>query len=243
MPAPRVRDLKTAQKLLEVRREAFNKNVDKLAGQLSNGKITVLEWRTAMRQEVKDLHVTALVISRGGEWNTITQAEWGRVGHYLRDQYGYLNKFGDHIQQSADAAALGVGNFASERYIAARSHMYGGAAKASFWRGVTYGLLSQVPGDGKTICRTNCGCHLEFKDGDMPNVLLVFWMMNPALENCPDCIQLSSEWNPLMVTIPPEMMESADEIGLDLREVVKEVLRMDFTVSPIEHMLERRLQK
>jgi len=227
MPAPRVRDLKSARGFVELRKEAFKKDAAELAKRLHKGELTVLEWRTEMRQAVKDLHVMALIISRGGEPANVTQAEWGRVGRYLRDQYSYLDNFARQLQQRAEMETLGLANLQSEKYIAARSGLYGGNALASFWRGVTYGLLPQVPGDGKTRCKTNCGCRLEVEAGEQADIVLVRWIVDPALENCEDCVRLAAEWNPYMLVLPYDLVDQASSMGLDLRGTVVRTIRAD----------------
>jgi len=227
MPAPRVRDLDAARKLVEARKEAFQKDAAALAARLHKGELSVLEWRAEMRQAVKDLHVMSLIISRGGEPSSVTQAEWGRVGRYLRDQYGYLDNFARQVAQRAEMATLGIGNLQSEKYIATRSGLYGGNALASFWRGVTYGLLPQVPGDGKTLCRTNCGCRLRIEAGDAPDLVHVYWERDPALENCEDCIRLEQEWSPYELILPYDLVEQAGRVGLSLRETVIRTVRAD----------------
>ena len=213
MPAPRIRDTKVGLKLLEARRSAFDRAAEALAHKLRSGEISVEGWRTAMRQEIKDLHVTSLVISRGGEWKTISFSEWGRLGGNLRVQYRYLDRYAEQIQTRAEAAAMGQGKFYSEKYLAWRSKLYGGNAKASYWRGVVYGLLPQVPGDGQTRCGTNCKCELRIENGDKLNTLLVYWDLTPA-EHCEDCVRLNQEWNPYVLELPPEVVEAAIVLGI-----------------------------
>lgn len=226
MPAPRIRDTESGYKLLQARREAFNKDVADLARRLKSGDLTISQWQSEMRQAIKDLHVTSLVIARG-DASYVTQAEWGRLGRYVRDQYAYLNNYATYLRGKAELVAMGQGKFPSEAYIAARAALYGGNANASFWRGVTYGLLPQVPGDGKTQCLTNCGCHLEIEAGDTPETLHVFWIRNPALENCPDCIQLEAEWNPYVIVLPDELMTAGAALGLDVQGTVMRAIQAD----------------
>jgi hypothetical protein len=77
MPAPRIRSTETGLKMLEARRQAFDKAAETLAHRLRAGDISLEQWRTDMRQEIKDLHITSLVVSRGGEWKTVSFSEWG----------------------------------------------------------------------------------------------------------------------------------------------------------------------
>lgn len=224
MPAPRIRDAKTGLKLLEIRRQKFDDAVEKLAGQLGRGDITLVQWRDSMRREIRDLHRTALVIARGGEWDSITQADWGRLGGNLRVQYRtYLDKYANAIQGRAEAALLDQAKPFSEKYLAWRSKLYGNNATASFWRGVVSGRLPQVPRDGQTQCKMNCQCELRVEDGDKPNTLHVYWDLNPA-EHCPDCVRLNQEWNPYVLELPDEAVEAAVSLGIDLTEFVRRLL-------------------
>lgn len=235
MPQPRIRTTENALKLLELRRELYNEAVSDLQDQLWAGQLSVPQWKDKMRQEIKDLHISAAVIAKGGEWSAMTPADWGRVGAAVRGQYGYLSKFADQVQAGADAALLGVGNLQSVGYLQTRAKMYGGAARGTFWRGLTYGMLPQVPGDGKTQCLTNCGCDLRIEDGADPYTLNVTWVINSALENCPDCIQLSGEWNPYVVTAPAEMVDAADNLGLSALGIIAEIIRKDFAMNHLGH--------
>lgn len=226
MPAPRVRDLETARKLIDLRREIFNEQVKDLAAKVHNGQLTIVEWRTEMRQAVKDLHTTTTIIARGAREN-VSFSDWGRVGRRLRDQYGYLTKFAQKLETGAQAELAGIGNFPSEDYIAARSQLYGGNTNATFWSTITYGLLPQVPGDGQTVCLTNCGCTLRIEDSGDSHTVHVFWVINPALENCPDCQRLTGEWNPYVVTLPAELVIDTENIGLNLVATLQRVVDLD----------------
>jgi hypothetical protein len=183
--------------------ENFNGRAADLARRLRAGELSAAAWERAMRSELKTLHMGAMVISRGGEWRAITQAEWGRTGRYIRDQYAYLHNYAQQVQQSAEGALTG-GTFYSEKYLEWRSRLYGGNARATFYRGLAMGLLKQVPGDGQTQCKTNCKCELRFEEGDQPGLVWVFWELRPA-EHCPDCVRLSQEWNPYELWLPVGM--------------------------------------
>jgi hypothetical protein len=152
-PPPRLRDAATRRAFLDSYIEHFNERVTDLAIQLRSGKIGIEAWQLAMRNELRDLHRSALILSRGGERGAITFSEWGRLGAYIRGQYNYLYNYAQQLQQNAMAELSGLGKFPSEKYLAWRSKLYGGNARASFYRGMAMGLLEQVPGDGQTICK------------------------------------------------------------------------------------------
>lgn len=200
-PLPRLRAIEDRRKALDLYLDHFNAQTASLAQQLRSGTIGIDAWQLAMRQEIKTLHTAALVISRGGEHGMITQSEWGRVGAYLRGQYKYLNNYAKAIQNNALSALNQTSKPFSEKYLAWRGKLYGGNARATFYRGLAMGLLEQVPGDGQTRCMSNCKCNLVFEEGETPGLLLVYWKMTDA-EHCEDCERLAAEWNPRELWIP-----------------------------------------
>lgn len=167
-----------------------------------------------MRAELKDLHVSAALIGRGGDRSQMTYADWGRIGGLLRHQYRYLQRYAEVVQQRATDAVVSHGQvpFFSEKYLQWRSRLYGGNATATFYLGMVAGLLDQVPGDGKNQCRTNCKCSLRFEPGEHPGQILVWWELNPA-EHCDDCVHLSQTWNPLEIWLPGSEPPEAEGEG------------------------------
>lgn len=170
-----------------------------------------------MRAKMKDLHVGALVMSRGGDWKSVSFSDWGRLGGHIRVQYRYLHRYAQAVQENAMGALQG-GQFYSEKYLAWRSALYGGNARASFYRGLAGGLLDQVPGDGKTACLTGCKCILVFEEGNQPGQLFVYWTLQPA-EHCEDCELLSVTWNPLELFLPVGMAVEWAEVLPEMEAV------------------------
>lgn len=200
-PMPRIRDVATRRVFLDSYLEKFEREAMDLATKLHSGAITVDAWELAMRRELKSLHTSALILAYGGEAGAIPFSEWGRLGGHIRVQYRYLHNYARAIQENALGTLMGASKPFSEKYLQARSKLYGGNARASFYRGMAMGLLPQVPGDGQTQCLTNCKCTLRFEEGEQPGLLLVFWELNPA-EHCDDCISLSQQWNPYDLWLP-----------------------------------------
>jgi len=199
-PYPRLRTIADRRKALDLYTETFNKRAAALAQKLHSGQMGVSTWEVAMREELRVLHTNALMISYGGEWSAVPFTEWGRLGGHIRGQYQYLHRYAQQVQQSA-MNALSGGKFYSEKYLQWRAKLYGGNARASFYRGLAQGLLPQVPGDGQTQCKSNCRCELRFEEGDQPGLMLIFWELRPA-EHCSDCVSLSQEWNPYELWLP-----------------------------------------
>ncbi len=219
-PLPRLRTVASRRAALDSYLDTFNIRVADLAQQLHSGVMGVDAWQLGMRDALKTLHTNAVVISHGGDWGAVSYREWGRLGGHIRGQYEYLARYAQQVQQSA-LNTLSGGKFYSEKYLEWRAKLYGGNARASFYRGLAQGLLPQVPGDGQTICGTNCQCELRFEEGDQPGLLLVYWELRPA-EHCGDCVLLSQTWNPYELWLPA---------GLSARAWVTWLPRMDAHVE------------
>ena len=180
---------RTAVKLRDAYTEGKKADTDRLSRRLVNHEINLQEWTLEMRKEIKDAYVNQYMLARGGR-NNMTQADWGRVGGLIHGQYRYLKDF----ERDIDAGKL------SEGQIKTRARMYINGSTRAFERAKSDSLgipeLTQYPGDGRTVCRTNCQCHLDYKELD--DHWEVTWILGEA-EHCPDCVTLSEQWAPLVV--------------------------------------------
>lgn len=160
--------------------------LDNVTRQLYAGSITLEQWQIAVASELKDAHLAQSMFAVGGK-NNMGQANYGRVGGTLADEYRYLANFASEI-------AAGT---VSEAQALARIRQYGNATQASYWReyklaseliywnlsvaehcqscitlasGSPYkpNELNQVPGDGNTQCRGNCKCTLTREEIAQP---------------------------------------------------------------------------
>lgn len=161
-----------------------------LTQQLRDGSITVAEWQLAMRQSIKDAHLATAIAAKGGR-DQMTQADYGRVGQLLRQEYQFLSRFADGI---AD------GSIPLDGRVLQRAAQYAQASRETyetFWRRetqrrgadeernvrgatdsctssrrpgcveetergwVTIGTLS-LP--GSRTCLASCQCHLETRN-------------------------------------------------------------------------------
>lgn len=154
--------------------------LDNVTRQLYAGQLTIEQWQYVVAAELKDAHLAQAMFAVGGKRN-MTQANYGRVGGTLADEYRYLSNF---------ASQIAAGTI-SEAQALNRITMYGDATQASYWRefklaakkelwwvlgtteqhcgrcpqlaaGSPYKPedLNQVPGDGNTPCLTHCDCGL-----------------------------------------------------------------------------------
>lgn len=176
---------------MRVHQTATYNTLDGLTRQLYSGGITLEQWQIGVAAELKDAHLAQALYAIGGK-NNATQANYGRVGGTLADEYRYLANF------AADISAGRV----SEAQALARIRQYGNATQASYWReyklvseiihwnlnpaehcgdcldlagGSPYkpNELSQVPGDGATQCRGNCRCTLSREAAPQPSTPLI----------------------------------------------------------------------
>lgn len=90
-----------------------------LAESLRARAINVGEWEARMRAEISALHVAAATAAKGGR-DQMSQADYGRVGRLVRDQFDFLRARVDAIvsgKQSMDAT------------LSARAMLYAEAAR------------------------------------------------------------------------------------------------------------------
>jgi hypothetical protein len=147
-----------------------------------------------MRRQTKTAYINEYLLARGGRHNMV-QSDWGRLGGLLKRQYEYINNFARDIDagkvsggQIRTRARMYVNGASGQ--IRTRARMYVNGATQAFERAKaeSHGLprLSQYPGDGQTVCRSNCQCGLHYVEHD--DRWDVFWRLGVA-EHCPDCIR------------------------------------------------------
>jgi hypothetical protein len=158
--------------------EAF---VQRLSDRLVAGEISLSDWQTDMREELRRVHALQLIAGAGGDPANVTADDWLKLGGQLRSQYSYLSDFGRGIQDGSVA----------DGDIGRRSQMYVRSANETYWRQATAGAdLPAYPGDGTTDCLSNCGCEWSPNaDGSYT------WALGTA-DNCATCLQRAREWAP-----------------------------------------------
>jgi len=163
--------------------------VNSLADDLATGKINIQQWTLSMRQEIKTAYMVEYELGIGGR-NMMTFADFGSVGGQLSNQYRYLNNFAEEIAK---------GNL-SPAQIQMRSRMYIDSATQSFERARSASMgmpqLPAYPGDGQTVCRSNCKCNWKIEEVEFG--WNCYWKLGIA-EHCDDCVTNSEIWNPLFV--------------------------------------------
>lgn len=178
-------------------RESIESNRDFAGGiaeRISNGQLNTNDARELIRQELKREYIRQSCAGRGGR-DRMDFSDWGRMGAMLKSQYKYLDGFMNDI----DSMNL------TEGQIRARLNMYFESTSQAYEtfnaisKGVNPADLPQYPGDGKTICMTNCKCYWDIKPVYQNGVLIGHdcrWMRTVS-ESCDDCIALAAKYNPL----------------------------------------------
>ena len=161
----------------------FKAESQKLAEALEGDVITLAAWLVGMRLLIKRLHTSAALIV--GEFDNAL------VAARIEEQYGYLDGFAAAIQDGDEGedglsvaaiiarAALYAGAAGATFWMVVQGRET--EAREVRWnltpaehcadcldlagRGwmTVEELDGQVPGDGQTICLTNCKCFLEFR--------------------------------------------------------------------------------
>lgn len=163
-------------------------DMDALSAQLANGELSVDDWYAAMRDQLRRAHGAYYRLGRG---TTLTPQDMARLNERLARQYEFLDGWRDE---------LASGDMRSEAAIRARARMYLDAGNASLQdgRGAAIGLppLPAVPGDGTTVCRTNCKCTWRIVQLDGAGNYDCYWRLRPA-EHCPTCEARALAWSPI----------------------------------------------
>lgn len=158
---------------------------DVLAEMLAAQELNLPDWQSNLRNAIKSEYISQYLAGRGGV-GEMTQADWGRVGGIIGEQYRYLDRFADEIKSGV----------LSEAQIRARSRMYlrssreayeraklqafqdAGVDEEAWFLGIAEHCEDCVefenegwqelgyfpfPGEGSTICLTNCQCHKLYR--------------------------------------------------------------------------------
>lgn len=177
---------KSKQALIDLRMDMFNDEVTQLANDVFAGRMTIGQWEESMKALIRGLHTSVTTIQKGG-WDVMTQADWGKMGNPLKEQYKYLHNFAKYIEEHKDTISL--------KYIESRSKLYADASQATGNKVVLpddiVKQLPYIPKDGSSDCMTHCKCHWELKVVDkdkQSQTVTATWTLSAA-EHCDTCIE------------------------------------------------------
>ena len=160
---------------------------------LIDGSISLDIWQSSVREAVKAAHIQAVIIGNGGK-SQMGNADYGRIGQKLRQEYSYLQAFASDL----------LGQRISRPMALARIGLYASSVRASYWEGVSIrnekeglslmrrildpqaqhcddcrnyaarGLvpIGSVPLPGqRCACRARCKCRVEYKRQQFPSIM------------------------------------------------------------------------
>ena len=73
-----------------------------IANLWSGGIIDSTVWNLSFKQVIKDEYIRQYLAGIGGR-GRMTQADWGRIGNMLKNQYGFVDNFTDQLATMSDA--------------------------------------------------------------------------------------------------------------------------------------------
>jgi len=166
---------------------ASSNSMDTIAALVSSGGLGPAEFAIVAREEIKQEYIRQYLLGIGGEAQ-MTQADWGSIGGSLAEQYKYFDKFAEQVangelsEDQIRARLRMYTNSAREAYDRAHGKNAKSldmteeswitdsglencddclAYEAEGWQPI--GTFPH-PGDGTTKCKTNCGCHKEYRN-------------------------------------------------------------------------------
>ncbi len=160
-------------------------DISEQSAALAAGRITVDAWQQQMSMTLLTGHYAAMMEGRGQD--QLSPQAQALVNRLVGEQLDYINAFADEMDATGWQDKYG-----------ARALLYGGALKATYYKGATYGYeMPHVPGDGSTPCLVNCQCYLEIDEINAEEIDVdVYWRLGAA-EHCGPCVQRSQDWAPL----------------------------------------------
>lgn len=142
------------------------------------------DWQRAMAQDLLVYHYASYGTGRGAI--RFSPKEQARINEQVGQQLDYLNKY---------AAELDTRGW--EAKDAARSALYAGSIKSTFWRGKTFGYdLPAYPTEGSP-CMVNCACAWDMNELDPEELDADFTWKLGATEHCEVCRERARVWAPL----------------------------------------------
>ena len=166
----------TVRSYLDRTLDGHARAISDLTEQLRDRTITLGQWERAMREELKHLHIYSATMAKGGTMQ-LSQADYGRIGRELRDQYEYLRQFADDIAS---------GKQAIDGRLAARAKLYAQSGRVSYH--ATERAEMQVRGydleENVLAAAEHCsGCLAETARGPVPIGSLVPIGQRPCRTN------------------------------------------------------------
>ncbi len=159
----------TVQDALETHITTSAEKMQTIAQSLANQEITIAEWQTATRREMKIIHTQAAALSKGG-WAQMSQADWGAVGSISRRQYEFLEQFAIQIETGEQ-----------------KLHNLAGEINGQFMRRVD--LYSQAGNGTKEQMKRRTA----IQNGHTHEMRV----LDPQAQHCDCCLAEADRWEPI----------------------------------------------
>ena len=170
---------------VDLKRDTFSALTDDLI----NSRITVQEWVFDMRKRVRDVNNAQYMLARGGR-NAMFQTDLDALAEIIKDQFGYLQQFGEEIR---------AGNLSASQ-IKARSELYMESSTRAHEQAKAASFdieLPEYPADGSQICKARCRCRWEIDE--KKDTIEAFWLLNVAAQHCDSCLSNAAKWAPYTI--------------------------------------------
>jgi len=100
----RFRSVKTGRYFSQSRvTAALNDVIDAAAAEmkaasvgLQSGSVTLAQWQLIMEANIKNMHLASAAMAKGG-WNQLSNADFGKIGSIVKEEYRWLRKFAGEI--------------------------------------------------------------------------------------------------------------------------------------------------
>lgn len=131
---------KAVEALVDSRIDRLEQSLRRFTTMLADGSITLEQWQGSVREAIKAAHIQAAIIGKGGRAG-MTNADYGKVGQRLRQEYAYLQGFVKALMEGQVSVPMAL----------ARIGLYARSVKGSFWEGGQlrqqeqgYGLMQRI---------------------------------------------------------------------------------------------------
>lgn len=116
----------TVEAIVDGRISRTKADLRSLTASLAEERISLEQWQTEVRAELKRAHIQAALVGNGGRQG-MDAAAWGRVGWRLREEYRYLEGFAKDLLEQRVSLPMAL----------ARMGLYADSVRGSYWTGTT----------------------------------------------------------------------------------------------------------
>lgn len=195
---------------------AASRDVVSALGELvADGTLSAADWQAQMRQELKEEYIRQYLAGRGGR-AAMDSADWGRVGGMLKEQYDYLSRFTAQIEEGnlTGGQIKMRGSKDIRRQEAKEPRSQEGWAKAA--RMGAYEPWIETMANAFRVSSEQIAYWVPMLEGEKKRARMYvssareafhraegvgkdvagydeeLWVVDPALENCEDCLALAA---------------------------------------------------